>query len=106
LSVLVADTGHGMSRAATQRLGELLYTTKGEAGTGLGLWVTYQMFAKYGANVRVYSSTLSTCPGTIFRLCSSDTNIGNLREDRSTVLVPSSEEREESELEKLSCWTI
>ena len=75
LSVTVADTGHGISQDAIRRLGELLFTTKGEAGTGLGLWVTYQLFAKYGGSVQVYSSARPGSNGAVFRVCFADSDI-------------------------------
>ena len=74
LAVTVADTGHGIAREAVRRLGELLFTTKGESGTGLGLWVTYQLIAKYGGSVQVYSSARSGPNGTVFRICFADSN--------------------------------
>ena len=74
LAVTVADRGHGISREAIRRLGELLFTTKGEAGTGLGLWVTYQLIAKYGGSVQVYSSTRPASHGTVFRVCFADSH--------------------------------
>jgi signal transduction histidine kinase len=74
LAVTVADTGHGISREAIRRLGELLFTTKGEAGTGLGLWVTYQLFAKYGGSVQVYSSAQPGSNGAVFRVCFADSD--------------------------------
>jgi two-component system, NtrC family, sensor kinase len=74
LAVTVADTGHGIAREAVRRLGELLFTTKGEAGTGLGLWVTYQLIVKYGGSVQVYSSARSGPNGTVFRICFADSN--------------------------------
>jgi signal transduction histidine kinase len=75
LAVTVADTGHGISREAIRRLGELLFTTKGEAGTGLGLWVTYQLFAKHGGSVQVYSSVRSGSSGSAFKVCFADTKL-------------------------------
>jgi signal transduction histidine kinase len=72
LAVTVADTGHGISKEAIRRLGELLFTTKGEAGTGLGLWVTYQLFAKYGGSVKVYCSARPGANGAVFRVCFAD----------------------------------
>jgi two-component system NtrC family sensor kinase len=74
LAVTVADTGHGISRETIRRLGELLFTTKGEAGTGLGLWVTYQLIAKYGGSVQVYSSDRPGSNGAVFRVCFADAN--------------------------------
>lgn len=72
LSVTIADSGHGISREEVRRLGELLFTTKGEAGTGLGLWVTFQIIAKYGGAVQVYSSTR---PGKVAPYSSSASRI-------------------------------
>jgi K+-sensing histidine kinase KdpD len=72
--VTIADRGHGISREGIRRLGELLFTTKGEAGTGLGLWVSYRIIAKYGGSIQVYSSTRSERNGTVFRICFADTN--------------------------------
>ncbi|WP_263377548.1 sensor histidine kinase [Granulicella paludicola] len=77
ITVTVADRGNGISREAIGRLGELLFTTKGEAGTGLGLWVTYQLVAKYGGSVKVYSSIRSRSNGTVFRVCFSDPDMVN-----------------------------
>ena len=83
LAVTVADTGHGISREAIRRLGELLFTTKGEAGTGLGLWVTYQLFAKYGGSVQVYSSARPGSNGAVFRVCFADSELILTDVDRS-----------------------
>jgi two-component system, NtrC family, sensor kinase len=68
-SVTIADQGQGIEPEALPHLGELLFTTKGEGGTGFGLWVTYQILKKYGASVRVYSSTRLGRSGTAFMLC-------------------------------------
>lgn len=69
LSVTIADQGQGIEPEALPHLGELLFTTKGEGGTGFGLWVTYQILKKYGASVRVHSSTRLGRSGTTFMLC-------------------------------------
>ncbi len=68
-SVTIADQGLGIAPEALPHLGELLFTTKGEGGTGFGLWVTYQILKKYGASVRVHSSTQLGRSGTTFMLC-------------------------------------
>jgi signal transduction histidine kinase len=73
-SVTIADQGQGIEPEALPRLGELLFTTKGEGGTGFGLWVTYQILKRYGASVRVYSSTRLGRSGTAFMLCFSESN--------------------------------
>lgn len=72
LAVTIADRGQGIPRETISRLGELLFTTKGESGTGLGLWVTYQLLAKHGGSVKVYSSTNPHSHGTAFRVCFAD----------------------------------
>lgn len=57
LRVLVADTGTGMSPEVRRRAGEPLFTTKGQEGTGLGLWVTRSIIRGYGGELRLRSST-------------------------------------------------
>jgi signal transduction histidine kinase len=68
LYITIADTGIGMSREASRRIGELFYTTKGESGTGLGMWVSQQILRKYGGSLQAFSSTRTGSSGTIFRL--------------------------------------
>jgi signal transduction histidine kinase len=83
-SVTIADQGQGIAPEALPHLGELLFTTKGEGGTGFGLWVTYQILKKYGASVRVHSSTRLGRSGTTFMLCFSGAHsIGAKRETES-----------------------
>ncbi len=69
LCVSVGDTGQGMSRALTRNIGNLFFTTKGEAGTGLGMWVVHRIVKKYGGGLCVHSSTKPGRSGTVFRLC-------------------------------------
>ena len=72
LCVTVADTGCGMPQSIKERIGELYFTTKGESGTGIGLWVTRQLIEKYGGTLRVLSSTKPDKSGTYFRICFHD----------------------------------
>lgn len=51
----VSDTGPGISQEVVARLFEPFYTTKGEEGTGLGLYVTRQIAEAHGGNVEVSS---------------------------------------------------
>jgi len=53
--ITVADTGAGMNRYMLDRLFHPFVTTKGESGTGLGLWVSKGILDKHGANIRVRS---------------------------------------------------
>ena len=72
LRVSVADTGSGIPEAARKRLGELFFTTKGQSGTGLGLFVTRTILSRYGGTMqlrsRVADSSASSKHGTIFAL--------------------------------------
>jgi signal transduction histidine kinase len=63
--VTIADNGEGMDRAMLQRLFHPFITTKGEAGTGLGLWVSKGILDKHHAHVAV--RTRPRC-GTVFRI--------------------------------------
>jgi PAS domain S-box-containing protein len=65
VAVTVADSGSGMDAAMLQRLFHPFVTTKGEAGTGLGLWVSKGILDKHNARVDV--RTKPAC-GTVFRI--------------------------------------
>jgi signal transduction histidine kinase len=69
LCVLVADSGQGMPREFLQQFGELFATTKGEAGTGLGGWITRRVVNKCGGDLTIYSSQRPGRSGTVFSLC-------------------------------------
>jgi two-component system NtrC family sensor kinase len=62
----VADKGAGISPEARTRLGEPFFTTKGQAGTGLGLWVTRSILNRYGGNLQLRSSVSEDRHGTVF----------------------------------------
>jgi signal transduction histidine kinase len=51
----VADTGSGMSAETRKRVYEPFYTTKGDVGTGLGLWVSAGIVEKHGGSMHVRS---------------------------------------------------
>jgi PAS domain S-box-containing protein len=51
----VSDSGVGMEPAILERLFEPFFSTKGEAGTGLGLSVVYGIVKSLGGDVRVQS---------------------------------------------------
>jgi signal transduction histidine kinase/DNA-binding NarL/FixJ family response regulator len=65
VAVTVADNGSGMDRAMLDRLFQPFVTTKGEAGTGLGLWVSKGILDKHRTKIAVRSKRNS---GTVFRL--------------------------------------
>ncbi len=66
--ILVADNGCGIAAGTRQNLGELFYTTKGQRGTGLGLWVTRAIVKRYGGDIHIYSSTHPQRHGTVFSI--------------------------------------
>jgi signal transduction histidine kinase len=67
LRITVADSGSGIPEAARKRLGELFFTTKGQSGTGLGLWVTKAIVSRYGGTIQLKSRT-GAQHGTVFSI--------------------------------------
>jgi len=51
----VGDTGLGMSEAVRQRIFEPFFSTKGEAGSGLGLSMAYSIVRRHNGEIRVDS---------------------------------------------------
>jgi signal transduction histidine kinase len=69
-SITIADTGPGIERKHRERLFTLFFTTKGDLGTGLGLWLVRSMVEKQGGHIKFRSRTAaeSAKPGTIFNI--------------------------------------
>jgi PAS domain S-box-containing protein len=63
--VTVADTGIGMSESVRQRIFEPFFSTKGEAGSGLGLSMAYSIVRRHGGEIRVDTAPAA---GTTFTL--------------------------------------
>ena len=77
VSVTIADSGVGMDRFTLERLFHPFVTTKGEAGTGLGLWVSRGILDKHNSTIRVRSKRGR---GTVFRFFMPlDTTVGSDR---------------------------
>jgi signal transduction histidine kinase len=51
----VADSGSGISSEVIERIFEPFYSTKGNRGTGLGLWVSKEIVTKHRGIMRVKS---------------------------------------------------
>ena len=64
--VVVADNGTGISRNDLPRVFEPFYTTKGDRGTGLGLWLSEGIVRKHQGLIRVRSCTRPGQSGTVF----------------------------------------
>ena len=63
--VVIADSGCGMDRPTLDRLFYPFVTTKGEAGNGLGLWVSKGIVDKHHGAIAVRSKQNR---GTVFTL--------------------------------------
>jgi PAS domain S-box-containing protein len=66
--VFIGDTGAGIPREDQSRIMEAFFTTKGQRGNGLGLWVTRGIVEKYGGAIRFRSSTGEGRHGTVFSI--------------------------------------
>ena len=63
--ITVADTGSGISADALPHIFEPFFSTKGNTGTGLGLWVSLEIVERHEGTLRVKSRKGA---GTVFRL--------------------------------------
>lgn len=68
LILTVADTGSGMSPDTAAKIFEPFFTTKEIGGTGLGLWVSYEIVERHGGTLAVRSSQRKGHSGTVFTL--------------------------------------
>jgi PAS domain S-box-containing protein len=68
LILTIADTGVGMSRETLAKIFEPFYTTKGDAGTGLGLWISKEIVERHHGRLHVRSSERPGHTGTVFTL--------------------------------------
>ena len=70
--ITVADNGSGIPHHSLQQIFEPFYTTKKDAGTGLGLWVSRGIVQKHGGSIRVRSRSNGHQPaqptGTVFSI--------------------------------------
>jgi PAS domain S-box-containing protein len=64
--VLVCDDGPGVPTRVKDHLFELFQTTKGEKGTGIGLWASMGIVEAHGGALRCRSSVKPGRSGTIF----------------------------------------
>lgn len=68
IRIIIADDGTGMTRDTLAHIGHAFYTSKGQKGTGLGLWVTKNIVTKYGGELTVRSTTDGTWHGSAFSI--------------------------------------
>jgi signal transduction histidine kinase len=55
--VVIIDDGPGMTEQTKANLFQPFYTTKGQKGTGLGLWVSHGILSKHGGSIHIKSRT-------------------------------------------------
>lgn len=68
LRITISDNGTGMSEDLLRRIFDPFYTTKGAAGSGLGLWISSTIAQRHGGSLRVRSSQEPHRHGTTFCL--------------------------------------
>jgi signal transduction histidine kinase len=68
MMVEVADSGPGIPEHAEQNLFQPFFTTKGEEGTGLGLWVSKGIVQKHGGTIRIANSHDEQLGGACVRI--------------------------------------
>ncbi|HEY6447041.1 MAG TPA: ATP-binding protein [Acidobacteriaceae bacterium] len=62
----IGDTGSGIRPDIRDTLFEPFVSTKGDTGTGLGLWVSSEIVRRHGGTIQVKSRAHSPCTGTVF----------------------------------------
>jgi two-component system NtrC family sensor kinase len=65
IRIILADTGSGVPKEMLHTIFEPFVTTKGEKGTGLGLWIVKGIITNHGGRLRVRSKEGK---GTVFQI--------------------------------------
>lgn len=63
--ILISDNGTGIPEEIHSQLFQPFFTTKGERGTGLGLWVSRGIINKHGGSIDIASDTGVSSHGTV-----------------------------------------
>ncbi len=67
-TVTITDSGPGIPPELRAKLFQPFFTTKGEQGTGLGLWVSRGIVEKHGGTIELSNSGDPAFPGTVVRV--------------------------------------
>ncbi len=67
-AVVIRDSGAGIDADIDGKLFQPFFTTKGERGTGLGLWVSRGIIEKHGGTLDITNSTDAGFPGATVRV--------------------------------------
>ena len=68
IRITIADTGHGIPKAARAHVFEPFYTTKDLNGTGLGLWISAGIVNRHQGRLSFRSTEHAVHHGTVFSL--------------------------------------
>ena len=68
LRFAVSDNGHGMSDMVVSHLFQPFFSTKGDVGNGLGLWVSKQIIDKHNGVIKTRSRLSGPYRGSTFSL--------------------------------------
>lgn len=66
MRVSIFDSGPGIATEHRSQIFQAFYTTKGEQGTGIGLWVSGAIIKKHRGTLRVHTSSRPGRSGTCF----------------------------------------
>jgi signal transduction histidine kinase len=65
LVITIADTGMGIAPGVMSHLFKPFFTTKGENGNGLGLWISHGIIARQQGRIKIKSSQNPRYRGTV-----------------------------------------
>jgi PAS domain S-box-containing protein len=68
IRLLLADNGPGIPASHRERIFQPFFSTKGDVGTGLGLWVVHEIISKRDGSIRLRTSTRPGHSGTAFSI--------------------------------------
>jgi PAS domain S-box-containing protein len=68
IRITFADDGPGIPPNTLPRIYEAFFTTKGNSGNGLGLWITSEIIHRHNGRIRVRSSQSPARHGTVFSI--------------------------------------
>jgi signal transduction histidine kinase len=66
--VEISDNGPGITPETQEHLFQPFFTTKGERGTGLGLWVSQGIIRKHGGIIELTNTPDAGAQGTVARI--------------------------------------